>query len=154
MLKTAVLLKPVSRLLAIGVLLGSMACTSIYRNHGYVPTAEELAALQVGVDTRDSVIEAIGTPSSSGMLDDSGYFYVTTRFRHYGARQPEIVSRQLVAIRFDQRGVVRNIERYGLEQGRIVELDRRVTDSSIEDKSFLRQLLGNVSTFNPGNLVN
>ncbi len=153
MLKSTALPKPVLRILAIGILTGVMACAPIYRNHGYVPTPEELAELQVGVDTRDSVVEAVGTPSSSGVLQDSGYYYVTTRFRHYGARQPEIVSRELVAIRFDQRGVVRNIERYGLDHGRVVALERRVTDSSIEDKTFLRQLLGNIGSFNPGNLL-
>ncbi len=155
MSKTAGLLKPVFRILAIGITVGVVtACTAIYRNHGYVPTEEELAAITVGVDTRDSVLEAVGSPSSSGLLNESGYFYVSTRMRHYGARAPQVVSRQLVAISFDQRGVVRNIERFGLEDGRVIALDRRVTSSSIEDKTFLRQLLGNIGSFNPANVIN
>lgn len=125
------------------------ACSAIYRNHGYVPPAEDLSKVKVGVDTRDSVIETIGAPTSSGVLDNSGFYYVQTRFRHYGPRQPEIVSRELVAISFDQSGVVRNIERFGLEQGQVITLQRRVTESSLEDKTFLRQLLGNLGNFNP-----
>jgi len=58
-----------------------------------------------------------------------------------------------VAITFDQRGVVRGIERYGLEDGRTIPLQRRVTSSSVEDKTFLRQLLGNLGRFNPGNVL-
>ncbi|MCE8509015.1 outer membrane protein assembly factor BamE [Ruegeria pomeroyi] len=155
MSKTAGLLKPVFRIVAIGLTVGALtACTAIYRNHGYVPTAEELAAIQVGVDTRDSVVEAVGTPSSSGLLNESGYYYVATRMRHYGARAPQVVSRELVAISFDQRGVVRNIERYGLEDGRVIPLERRVTSSSVEDKTFIRQLLGNLGSFNPANVIN
>lgn len=129
------------------------ACVSIYRNHGYVPTEEELAAIKVGVDTRDSVTEAIGSPSSSGVLNESGYYYVATRMRHYGAAAPRVVSRELVAISFDQRGVVQGIERYGLEDGRVIPLQRRVTSSSVENKTFLRQLLGNLGRFNPGNVL-
>lgn len=155
MSKTAGLLKPVFRIVAIGLTAGVLtACTAIYRHHGYVPTAEELAAIQVGVDTRDSVVEAVGTPSSSGLLNESGYYYVASRMRHYGARAPQVVSRELVAISFDQRGVVRNIERYGLEDGRVIPLERRVTSSSVEDKTFIRQLLGNLGSFNPANVIN
>ena len=86
--------------------------------------------------------EAIGAPSASGVVRDSGYYYVRSRVRHYGPKRPEVVSRELVAISFDQRGVVRNIERFGLEDGLVIPLERRVTDSSVQDKGFLRQLLG------------
>ncbi len=138
----------------IGVaLLSVVACTAIYRNHGYVPTDAELEEIQVGVDTRDSVAETIGAPGSSGVLRDSGYYYVASRMRHYGAAAPKLVSRELVAISFNQSGVVENIERYGLEDGRVVSLSRRVTNSSVQDNTFLRQLLGNVGNFNPASAL-
>ena len=145
-------LMPASRAIACVVVLAAAACTPIYKNHGYIPTPEELAEISVGVDTRDTVLEKAGAPSSSGVLKDSGYYYVASRVRHYGPKRPEVVSRELVAISFDQRGVVRNIERFGLEDGYIIELDRRVTDSSVQDKGFLRQLLGNIGNFNPANI--
>lgn len=133
--------------------LSAAGCVSIYRNHGYVPSEQALAEIKIGVDTRDSVAEAIGSPSSSGMLKDSGYYYVSTRMRHYGAAAPRVVSRELVAISFDQRGVVQGITRYGLEDGKVIPLQRRVTSSSVEDKTFLRQLVGNLGRFNPGDVL-
>lgn len=147
--------RPILRPLAVALIAASLAaCTSIYRNHGYVPNEQDLAALKVGVDTRDSVIEAVGAPGSSGVLETGGFYYVASRMRHYGPRQPEVVSRQLVAISFDQRGVVSNVERYGLEDGKFIPLERRVTNSSVEDKTFLRQLLGNIGNIGPGGLPN
>ncbi|MES0860987.1 outer membrane protein assembly factor BamE [Ruegeria sp. SCPT10] len=128
------------------------ACTPIFRNHGYVPPADELAEIKVGTDTRDSVTEAIGAPGISGVVNDSGFYYVRSRVRHYGPKRPEVVSRELVAISFDQRGVVRNIERFGLEDGLVIPLERRVTESSVGDTGFLRQLLGNIGNFNPANI--
>jgi len=146
--------KRMFRSAVMGLVLVSLgACQAIYRNHGHVPTSEELAEVKVGVDTRDSVAETIGAPSSSGVLNDGGYYYVATRMRHYGPRQPQIVSRELVAISFDQRGIVRNIERFGLQDGQVVAFERRVTSSSIEDKTFLRQLLGNLGRFNPNTVL-
>lgn len=125
------------------------ACSATYRNHGYTPTDAELAELVVGVDTRDSVAETVGAPSSSGVLENSGYYYVSSKIRYFGAAEPKVVERKLVAISFDDSGVVRNIETFALEDGRVVPLSRRVTSSGITDKGFLRQLLGNIGNFSP-----
>ena len=80
------------------------ACAPVYRKHGYVPTPDQLAEVVPGVDTRDSVAESIGIPTSTGVLNESGYYYVATRFRHYGAAAPKPVARDLVAISFDTAG--------------------------------------------------
>lgn len=154
MLGITMRMKPVGRALVFGIALTAMvACTSIYRNHGYVPTEDELAVIKVGVDTRDTVAEAVGSPGASGVLKDTGYYYVATRMRHYGARAPEVVSREVVAISFNPSGTVQNIERYGLEDGTVIPLSTRVTSSGVEDKTFLRQLLGNLGRFNPGSVL-
>ena len=153
MLKGVNRLKPVSKILVFAACLTvAGACSSIYKNHGYVPPTEELDKIEVGVDTRDSVVETIGPPSSSGFARGSDYYYVASRIRHFGPKRPEIVSRELVAISFDESDRVRNIERFGLEDGNVIVLDRRVTGSSVENKGFLRQLLGNIGNFNPANI--
>ncbi|CUH66585.1 SmpA / OmlA family protein [Thalassovita gelatinovora] len=126
------------------VILAVTGCTSLYRNHGYVPPEDDLSAITVGVDTRDSVAESIGTPGAAGVLNDSGYYYVQSRMRHFAYRRPEVTDREVVAISFDKRGVVSNVERFTLEDGRVVPLTRRVTSSNVTNKGFLRQLLGNI----------
>jgi len=40
--------------------------------------------------------------------------------------------------------VVSNVELFTLEDGQVVVLSRRVTGTSIQNVSFIRQLLGNV----------
>ncbi len=46
-----------------------------------------------------------------------------------------------------------NIERFGLEEGRVVVLNRRVTDSNTQGVSFLRQLFSNFGTFNASDFL-
>ena len=128
------------------------ACAASYRNHGYVPSEELLQDIVVGVDTRDSVAESVGSPSSAGLLQDSAYYYVRSRTRTLAFRAPETIEREVLAISFDRGGVVSNIERFGLEDGRVVAFQRRVTESSVVDQVFLRQLLGGIGQFNPGGL--
>jgi len=117
-------------------------CAAQYRNHGYVPAQEDLDEIIVGVDTRDTVQQTVGSPTSAGLLNDSGYFYVRSRVRSFAYQRPEVVEREVVAISFDQAGVVENIERFGLEDGQLVVLDRRVTKGGDVSPNFLRQLLG------------
>jgi outer membrane protein assembly factor BamE (lipoprotein component of BamABCDE complex) len=142
------------KIAALGLcLIATVGCSAQYRNHGYVPTESELAEVIIGVDTRDTVADTIGSPSASGVLNESGYYYVRSRVRHYGAKRPEVIERQLVAIGFDSRGVVRNVERYSLKDGNVVPLSRRVTDNGIESQSFLRVLLKNLGNFDPSNFL-
>ena len=129
------------------ILTAFAACSSIYRNHGYVPRDEDLALLVVGEDTQETVAEKVGRPSSAGLLNGTGWYYVGSRWEQYAWRAPKEIDRQVVAISFNEDGTVQNIERFGLERGRVIALSRRVTDSNIAGVGFIRQLLGNVGNF-------
>lgn len=138
--------------LALAGMLALGACSAQYRNHGYVPPEEDLQQIQIGADTKETVSEKIGVPASSGVLTNSGYYYVRMRTRAFGPLAKQEIDRQVVAISFSEQGVVQNVERFGLEKGRVVELTQRVTSSPVSDKSFIRQLLGNIGRFNPAGL--
>lgn len=131
------------------VFLSLGACSATYQNHGYVPSDSELAELVVGVDSRATVDDLIGAPSSAGLLAGGDYYYVRSRVRSYGMFRPEVVERQILAISFDETGTIANIERFGLEDGKVVALSRRVTDSSVVGNGFWRQILGNFGNLNP-----
>ncbi len=125
------------------------ACSTIYRNHGYVPTEDELATLEVGVDTRETVAEKVGRPTASGLLNDVGWFYVQSRWAYRGAFEPREIERQVVSITFAESGTVQNVERFGLERGKVVPLSRRVTESNVKGLSFIQQLLGTFGRLSP-----
>lgn len=126
------------------------ACAATYRDHGYVPSDGEVTEIVVGVDSRESVAETVGVPSTAGILNDSGYYYVKSRVRHFGALRPKEIEREVLAISFTEAGLVQNIERFSLQDGKTVVLSRRVTESTVSDNTFLRQLLGSIGRFSPG----
>jgi len=136
--------------IAATAILAISGCVASFRNHGYIPPDDLLDEIVVGIDTRASVEESVGSPSSSGLLNEGGYYYVRSRIRSFAYRAPEVIDRQVLAISFDANGVVANIERFGLEDGRVVALERRVTESSVVDRTFLRQLLGSFGRLRPG----
>ncbi|GAB4291961.1 MAG: outer membrane protein assembly factor BamE [Roseovarius sp.] len=130
------------------------ACTAQYENHGYVPPPEDLAKLTVGVDTRATVDEVIGAPSASGLLSEGTYYYVRSRVRTYGPRRPQVVDRKVVAISFNPDDTIKNIETFGLQDGMVVPISRRVTDSSVVDNGLLRQIFRNIGQLDPSSLFN
>ena len=143
-----------AKLLLSGAILSiAAACAPVYNNHGYIPADEELALLEVGVDTRETVGATIGRPSVAGLLNDLGWYYVQSRWKVSGARPPKEEDRQVVAITFTEDGVVENIERFGLEKGKIVPISRRVTETNIKGAGFLRQLFGNIGGVSADQIV-
>lgn len=140
--------------LAVMLLLILSACTPVFRNHGYIPAEDELAQVAVGQDTKETVATKVGRPSVEGLLNSDAWFYVQSRFKTLGARAPQEVERQVVAISFDAQGRVSNIERFGLEQGEVVAISRRITSTSIKSIGLIQQLLGSVGRLRADQLVN
>ncbi|MFK7880571.1 outer membrane protein assembly factor BamE [Roseobacter sp.] len=140
----------VRRGIAVLFCLTLVGCGGQYRDHGYVPPPEDLEQIVVGIDTRSTVEETLGSASAQSVADESSIYFVRSRVRTFAMLAPEVVEREVVAISFDSGGIVANVEKFGLEKGQVVPLARRVTSSGVSDKSFLRQLLGNIGRFTPG----
>jgi len=135
------------------ICLAMAACTPIYQKHGYVPEPADLDRIEVGIDSRETVAAIIGRPSTSGLLNDVGWYYVQSRWKNLGAMAPVEEDRQVVAITFEENGKVANVERFGLEKGQVVALSRRVTQPNVKSAGFLRQLFGNIGGINTDRLL-
>lgn len=144
----------VSKLILMLVAVVSLsACVAQFRNHGYIPNDDVLAQITVGKDTKDTVREVVGTPQAEGVLANSGWYYVRSQFKHVGALAPKEVDRQILAISFNDGGVVTNVERFGLEDGRVIALSRRVTTSNVQGTTFLAQLFANFGNLSADQLL-
>ena len=138
-------------LLAVGLIVS--ACSSVYRNHGYVPTDEDLATLVVGKDTRETAAPKVGRPSANGLLNDTGWYYVQSRWEQRGALPPRELDRQVVALTFSEKGVLQNVERFGLERGQVVPLSRRVTQPNVKSRGVLAQLFSNFGRIGAAQII-
>jgi outer membrane protein assembly factor BamE (lipoprotein component of BamABCDE complex) len=126
------------------------ACSPTTQIHGYVPSEAEVSRITPGVDTVETVAEVLGRPSSSGLLQGSAWYYVQSTVATYTYNAPEVVDRTVLAVDFAPNGVVTGIERYGLEDGRIINLSTRVTETGGQTLGVLRQLFGNLRNLDPG----
>lgn len=129
------------------------ACTAQYQTHGYMPPEEDLQQIVPGVDTRASVEDLVGVPTTSGVTRDSGFYYIETEIKRFAWRAPEVVDRRVLAITFGEGEVVDNIVTYGLEDGRVVPIQKRVTVSGDGEIGFIRRLFGNIGGLSLDNLL-
>ncbi len=139
------------RLIAASVLVmaGLAACAPIRDVRGYVPDEEKVASVRVGGDTRDSVQEKLGTPSSTAAFGDPTWYYISTEQERYAFFQPEVTKRQILAIEFNDDGKVGDIRTYGIEDGQVIALVDRETPSRGKEMSFLQQVFGNMGAMPP-----
>jgi outer membrane protein assembly factor BamE (lipoprotein component of BamABCDE complex) len=139
--------------LALALVLGLAACGDTTATAGFVPTDEQLEAVVVGRDTRTTVRTILGDPGSTGLAVEEGWFYVRSTFEDGTYRPRREVDREVVAVSFDDAGVVTNVERFGIEDGQVVALSRRVTDDNTAGIGFLRQLFGNLGRIDPAQFL-
>ena len=137
---------PKARILIAGALaLGLIsACERIIEQHGYAPGPTELAQIRVGQDTRASVRQKIGRPSTTGIFLPDRWYYVASEVEKYMFYAPRVASRRVVAVRFDQEDRVASVNEYGLEDGRVIDLETRTTPTLGRELTVLQQLLGNI----------
>lgn len=112
--------------------------------------AELLSELVPGTSRRADVAALLGSPSVKAAFDDNTWMYVSEVTQTRVGRAPGIREQEVVVLEFDQAGVLRDVRRLGLDDGKDVQVVGRATPSPGSDASFLQQLLGNVGRFSTG----
>ncbi|MCY3877749.1 MAG: outer membrane protein assembly factor BamE [Rhodobacteraceae bacterium] len=125
------------------------ACQPVAQNFGYVPVETELAQIETGVSDKAAVRRAIGMPATRNEHYGDAWFYVSSRMEQRTYRAPQEVDRQVVVVSFDQQGLVSNVERYTLEDGRAVALSSRVTETDFGRLTIIQQLLRSLGRIDP-----
>lgn len=116
-------------------------CSPEINHRGYYAKAGALS--QVGESMPKSEVEGImGSPSTTASISYQGdsYYYITSVTQGRAFLDPVEVKREVVAIRFDQNDQVKSVAQYGLEDGRIIDLNTRKTPVAGQEFSILKEL--------------
>lgn len=131
-----------------------LGCTPVVSTHGFAPPDDQLAEVVVGQDTRGSLRRKIGRPGLDGVFTDDHWYYVSTTVERLTWHAPKVTDRRVVAIAFDENDTVASINRYGLEDGKLVDLEIRTTPTRGSELTVLQQILGNVGNVTVDQLQN
>ena len=135
------------------VLAALTACAPIRDVRGYVPDEQKVAEIKIGQDSKETVQQKLGTPSSTAAFGDPTWYYISVEQERYAFFTPDVTKREILAVQFNEGGKVTEVRNYGIEDGQVVALVDRETPSRGKELSFLQQIFGNIggpSTTAPG----
>lgn len=133
--------------LALVALLSAAACTPTVDQRGNLPNPDMVQQIKPGKSTRDDVLNALGTPSTTMTYGGETWHYISARSETKAFFAPEFTERKVLSITFDQNGVVRDLSAKGLEDGQDIQSVERITPTAGKELSILEQLIGNVGRF-------
>lgn len=103
-----------------------------------------------------SEVEGIlGSPSTTASVNFQGdsYYYISSTTEQTAFLNPKEIERQVIAIRFDRDDQVASLGQYGLEDGKIVDINSRTTPTKGRELTMLQQLFGNIGKPGPGGAI-
>jgi outer membrane protein assembly factor BamE (lipoprotein component of BamABCDE complex) len=112
-----------------------------HRTEGYVISDSALQQIRPGQSV-DLVVAVLGSPQTTNTFGEkSAFYYVETKVDRtsFGLRMPK--ERRVLAIYFDTNKKVASKMLYGLEDGRVVDIDTHRTPSYGEDRTFVESIL-------------
>jgi outer membrane protein assembly factor BamE (lipoprotein component of BamABCDE complex) len=125
------------------------ACNPVRDNHGYSAVNEDQKKVEVGVDTKSTVLARLGTPSTQSAFDQTAWYYISTVQERYAFYMPRTVAREVLMVKFDADGKVASVERFGLDKGRVVAYSDARTPTRGRELGIIEQIFGNIGNTSP-----
>lgn len=141
----AVKSKPVALCLMAGLALS--ACGNSRMVRGYIFDKELANAIQPGVDNRQSVESTLGSPTIRATFDDNTWYYISTTVRVRPVFWPDAQEHRVMAVAFNDRGVVADVTNYDLGDMRDVNPVDDKTPTKGRKMNFFQQIFGGVGRF-------
>ena len=123
------------------------ACAPVIMTHGQPHDPGVLAEIEPGKTSRRKVERFLGTPSTQGVFSENVWYYMSARTERNAFFEPKLIERQIVAIIFDDKGIVEDIVTYTENDKKDIELVSRITRTAGNELTLLQQLFGNVGRF-------
>jgi outer membrane protein assembly factor BamE (lipoprotein component of BamABCDE complex) len=110
---------------------------------------DRLEELVNGVSTKADVTALLGSPTARATFDSNTWLYISEVTKPQIAGTQRLLDQQVVAVNFDDSGVLKSVERRSEVDSRPVQFVARTTPSPGTETNFLQQLFGNIGRFGP-----
>lgn len=124
-------------------------CAPAVNLRGHVPNPEALELIKPGQQTRDQVLDMLGSPTAIGTFEDSRWYYITRKTEQLAFYDAELIEAQVVLVEFDTAGFVKQVAHLSNDEAREIDPVARTTPTKGRELGFFQQLLGNLGVSVP-----
>jgi outer membrane protein assembly factor BamE (lipoprotein component of BamABCDE complex) len=137
--------------IAAAIILGAVTqfasgCTQLRGHQGYVGDEGLLAAVQPGVDNKQSVEASLGRPTFTGQFGSGDYYYYARDTRQLAFAQPRPTAQYVLHVKFDGAGNVVSVNKGGMENVARISPESDKTPTLGREKSFFEDIFGNIGS--------
>lgn len=145
---------PFRSLAAAGIAMLLAACSPTVEHRGYIAKPGAFNQISNGMSKLE-VEGVLGSPSTTASVKFQGdsYYYITSVTESRAFLKPNETNREVIAIRFSQSDQVVSFAQYGLQDGRIIDVNTRKTLVAGEDTGFLKKLFRGVGSSTAGPML-
>jgi outer membrane protein assembly factor BamE (lipoprotein component of BamABCDE complex) len=124
------------------------ACGTPPIQHGYVLSEEALAQVPVG-SSREQVLLVLGSPSTTSAVAGDTFYYISQTIDENPLMGRSVTDQRVLAVYFDEKGLVKQIANYGLKDGKVFDFIERKTRTGGSDLNLISQIFKGVGRVNP-----
>ena len=124
------------------------SCAPAVDLRGHIPNPETLALIKPGQQTRDQVLDMLGSPTAMGTFEDSRWYYITRKTEQLAFYDAELIEAKIVVVEFDTAGFVKEVSQLSNDEAREIDPVDRITPTKGRELGFIQQLLGNLGNSN------
>jgi outer membrane protein assembly factor BamE (lipoprotein component of BamABCDE complex) len=128
-------------------------CAGSRDHRGTVLEQEVYAAIQPGVDNKQSVEKTLGRPTFTGQFSENDWYYLSRDTNTVAFRNPKVVDQTVLHVRFDPKGNVAAVQKSGKELIAAVRPNKDLTPTLGRKKSFFEEFFGGIGTVGSGGIV-
>jgi outer membrane protein assembly factor BamE (lipoprotein component of BamABCDE complex) len=126
------------------------ACSPRIDHHGYQAKPGAFGQIDRGM-SRTEVEGLLGSPSTTASVnfDGDSSYYITSVTQTRSFLKSKELNREVIAVRFNKQDQVESFAEYGLQDGRIIDMNSRQSPVTGAERSILQDLFKGVMNSKP-----
>jgi outer membrane protein assembly factor BamE (lipoprotein component of BamABCDE complex) len=128
------------------LLIALNACVSKLDKRGYIFDMSDYNLLQEGITSKERLLKIMGSPTLISDLDsDEAWIYYSEDLKRLLFFKPDIISRDVLVVRFNETGTIRELNRIDLnDEEKQLQFAANFTNVESRKIGFLKSLFSNV----------
>jgi len=123
-------------------------CAHETEQHGYSFEQHNIHLIKVNQSSHLDVLRELGSPTSQSDFGNKVFYYISYKSDKVAFFDPKIVEQRVLAITFNDKGIVKDIVEYTVDDRKNISFSTHKTEIKGNTLTPVEQILSNVGKYN------